>query len=268
MPIKIIPEADKGLFTEDVRAMTATEFNDAYADFGRYFRTKNSMPLTQDEEILEWSALADLVRNSGIVGHKGVVVYHGLSGDQLQYGFRIVEFKPMVAVPPAFEDFDLNPRIETGATGQFPTHVLNGATNKLDPAPANWNQRVADYAEVQVDRDGSGPLALHQIDISSTDPLKITFPWEEEIFKLWFDNRSGFGLNNAFLRIRSIAMYHQNEPIRGYRHGIGMNMRYYDAHGTAVDLVNNTDEVLAYMNKAADLGHRCPPRCNKYKNPT
>lgn len=261
MPIKLVE--GHGLVREP-RQMTPAEYTQAQADFYSHFTTVNEQPIRRLSEDVRWSSMADLVAASGIHGFKGIVFYHGLVGDELRFGLRVVEMRPL-AYNADMEDFEFHPRLDTPST-DLPTHEIDGPNNVIIPLQHhNWPTWIANYRTMKVDRLGNNDWRTLNI-LGGMDPLKVILPWEDEIFLLWLNNRQGLRAHEPVLCIRAISLDHDQDPRPGFRHGIGMHMRYFE-EGVTVDLLQPGNQVVSYQDSAADLGHRCPPRCRYYKVP-
>ncbi len=207
-----------------------------------------------------FSALDTLVP---LVGEHAVVIYFGPIGNDLRYGFRIVEMKTT-------EDpdvFDLDPVLGSGA-GSTPSHILDqGAFVPVGSFSAPWSDmHAAYYEDVLVDRTGNGKFAALD---PTEDPKAISMPWNDELRALWVDNQRVIGERAARIVISSLARFHTGSigynGADGFRHCVGFHVQVND-RGAWVDLLDDSAPD-SYTNHGADFGNLCPPVCADYTTP-
>jgi hypothetical protein len=268
MPVKFHQEvvSDPALaatFAVDVRSVHRSTYDKLVLNFGANycFRTAGS-PIEVLHNTFRFQTLQALVPSDG--GQYALVVYHGLEGNNIVFGFRVV--KMLSAATPG--TFTLDPVLNT-PPGQVPTHVLdNGQFEPVATHRIPWaDLRDAYWRDVRVDRIGNGdykPLSpVH-------DPKSITFPWDAELKHLWIDNLAVINGRASWVQVDSASSFHLvgagiNGP-QGFRHGIGMHMLVED-NGSFRPLMNDLDTGILYENKGADFGNLCPPTCNSYIQP-
>lgn len=254
---------------------------DSYVkNFSDHFRINgsSSSPIDVDSYI-RWKDVSDMVSAANITSMpRAVVVYFGLDGSTIRYAFRVIGMDPD-HVPVPGDDFGYDPWIEAGSSGELPTHLLDPGTKSLITTPSElikWGgYRSAYFANVNVDSNASAayePLGEKPL----ANPKAVVFPWEKEIFALYTDNEK-VASGPLFLRVRSTACLSYDAGSEGFRHGVTFCMS--DDNGDMLDpgrsavVTRLTPDIDApnadsYKGLAADIGHRCPPKCKSYKVPT
>jgi hypothetical protein len=91
----------------------------------------------------------------------------------------------------------------------------------------------------------------------------LTYPWKEEIWRLWADN--GAPAPSDTLLHFAAASYTEadgGDASVVWPHGLVM---YLEVNGEV--LLNDNNYVSLFHYKGADLGTMCPPKCNSYVTP-
>lgn len=238
-----------------------------------FSRNGGSVPGWSDPIAFEWKHLEALFPAEPHAP-LAIAIYHGLdpATHKLVHGFRVVARKNEND-----GECDLDPQLDTLA-GDYPTHILQREAAGGPPFTsvkdrAHWLPYASAYAqEVLVDRVGSG--APVNINPAHDDPRSVTFAWEDELRLLKEHNMQVF-LNGTYQVVLSnFSLFHGEgytntwfQGPAGLRHGLCFHMRVsHDGGVTWEDMLNNADEVSVYMNKGADIGSMCPPRCRRFSS--
>lgn len=235
--------------------MTATTFWRAESAFDTHFMyqplrsVKKYLGIEDDYQYFDWEELRRLADTAGSA-RRMLLVYLGLDGKELRYGFRFVNYT--LGTPWTFSAPD------------HPSHVLHGGVI-ADTTVGEWANLKAQYdGHVSVLRTDDPTDRMQAVD-ANKDARYISLPWEDEV-KVMHDYTAPGATHGYRVAINSVSVFSEGvfgveDP--GYYHGVALYLERNRIIGGPVPMLDDS-AMSIYKNKAADLGNRCPPRCNEY----
>lgn len=258
MPVQLKSVSD----AQDAMSISLDEYNQGRANFvAHYYRSScNTSFGGKDLEIL-WSTLQTAVNNfitsvgTTEVALRMVYCFDGAT-NALFLRIQICRMDELEQTPGTFALITTNcvwykvwngTLIPTSDSTLFNTAYLNSFYYCASP-PCTGNNVQQLSADVQ----------------AQNYARTITFPWTEEILKLYLDNGSPTGAKICF-GATSYAHGNTGESNIAYPHGLVLYLK--NSSGQAM-LNNDEDKICVFHNKGVDYGTLCPKNCGVYVLPT
>lgn len=214
-----------------------------------------------EPEAITWDSMKTMVGGDMYNPSALITVYHGLKGDNVVHGFRVIKVDSKGDISPALD----------ASPGNAPTHHLVGS-NLVAMTAAEvglWaSYQAAYFSRVKVRRFG---VQGYEVSLNENDdPKAVSFGWLAEIFAMMDTNQGKYPGQSVGLVLNNYATFHVDDEGRafngvdGFRHGLCFHACLLDdSGGIDVELLDNLSYVLPYTHRGTNLGHLCPPRCKR-----
>lgn len=272
MPIQIISDdkSREGLI-DDPRRVTQTGFYQGITDFNNNYKATGGTPIGQTDIKVLWSKLkahvdSFMVSNGLTNDEVGMEFIHCLQNDSEYYMvLRLCQFGPFVnnettvvaGTPEAW--FQLDANITDGIqslseTDQIVIDIINN--NYCDPTYESGIYYHQSGAGVCINTDATQAVYVRS----------LMLPWSSEIKSMYYHNES------PLITITHIGFSVYTQDLSGQANRSNVDwphgMVAYTVKNGSTAMLNDTDYISVFANKAADYASLCPPNCRKYSKPS
>lgn len=263
MPVKITSNKHHKSLEHDNGHMIRADFYDSLSKFRSCFLVNGNEAPTGSSTWLKFDELDAFADTLCGVAHRFLVIHFGLEQSTLRYGLSMVAgtYRHVAgeAVCYDFVDWSDNPKVIVYSNG-----LVNISPDEWAPL------RSAYKAHMRVMRVPKGQFTALEVN----DALRVILPWDREV-RAMYEHNARYPAESYRIVLESVSRYHKtshqtgsvSSPI-GHRHGIAFFTQFFD-NGKWHDMLNDDiDQVVIYLNKAADYGNMCPVRCSHYQERT